>query len=73
MVLSSFLIAFAASALACVAVIATGHIHGRYTNDEVSSQPQKFHERAVPRVGGAALFVEVTSDRQYFAVASLAG
>jgi len=73
MVLSSFLIAFAASALACVAVIATGHIHGRYTNDEVSSQPQKFHERAVPRVGGAALFVGLAVGGAWFGVSGDGG
>ena len=66
MVFSSFLIAFTASALACVAVIATVRIHGRYTNDEVSSQPQKFHERAVPRVGGAALFVGLAVGGAWF-------
>lgn len=53
------LFALLIAALGCWAVIATQHIHGALTRDGVTGGPQKFAPRAVPRVGGVALFPAV--------------
>jgi UDP-GlcNAc:undecaprenyl-phosphate GlcNAc-1-phosphate transferase len=62
----SFLWAAAVSALACLLIILTAPLHGRYSLDHVSSGPQKVHARAVPRLGGVAVFVGLVAGT-YFA------
>jgi UDP-GlcNAc:undecaprenyl-phosphate GlcNAc-1-phosphate transferase len=51
------LVAAAFTALACLLVILTTPLHGRYSLDRVGSGPQKVHAKAVPRLGGVAIIV----------------
>jgi UDP-N-acetylmuramyl pentapeptide phosphotransferase/UDP-N-acetylglucosamine-1-phosphate transferase len=53
------LAAFAASALATLAVIASAHRHAHWSADHDLSGPQKMHVQAVPRVGGVGIFAGV--------------
>jgi UDP-N-acetylmuramyl pentapeptide phosphotransferase/UDP-N-acetylglucosamine-1-phosphate transferase len=41
--------------LLCWLLIASERWHGRFSHDHTDSGPQKFHEAAVPRIGGLAL------------------
>lgn len=47
--------AFACSAFAVFAVIASSHRHGHWSHDHDLDGPQKIHVRAVPRVGGVGI------------------
>jgi UDP-GlcNAc:undecaprenyl-phosphate/decaprenyl-phosphate GlcNAc-1-phosphate transferase len=49
------LISFAASATACFLIVHSGRWHLAWTADRPDGQPQKFHARPVPRIGGAGV------------------
>jgi len=49
------LVAFAASAMAMLAVVRSSHRHARWSADHDLSGPQKMHVTAVPRVGGLGI------------------
>ena len=50
-------VSFIGAALCCWVILATRSIHGKYSLDYDTKSVQKYHSVAVPRVGGAALFV----------------
>ena len=49
------LLGFGLSALASFLVLRYAHTHARFSGDHDMSGPQKFHAKAVPRVGGAGI------------------
>lgn len=51
-----YLLAFASSALGCLLILRSAHLHLRYTADHPGLQPQKFHTELTPRIGGLAIF-----------------
>ena len=55
--LEVFLFAFAVAAAASLFVIRSAHRHGHATGDHDFRGPQKFHARAVPRIGGIGIFI----------------
>ncbi len=55
------LLAFFASALATLFVVASSHRHRRWSADHDLSGPQKMHSIAVPRVGGIGLAVGIVA------------
>ena len=48
-------LAFAASAVLTLLVVRSAHAHSRFSADHDFSGPQKFHCRAVPRIGGLGI------------------
>jgi UDP-N-acetylmuramyl pentapeptide phosphotransferase/UDP-N-acetylglucosamine-1-phosphate transferase len=50
-----FLLAFAVSAVGTLLIIRSSRAHGRFSADADFGGPQKFHSRAVPRVGGISI------------------
>jgi UDP-N-acetylmuramyl pentapeptide phosphotransferase/UDP-N-acetylglucosamine-1-phosphate transferase len=52
-----FLLAFCASALGTLLIIRSSHSHARFSADADFGGPQKFHSRAVPRVGGIGIAI----------------
>jgi UDP-N-acetylmuramyl pentapeptide phosphotransferase/UDP-N-acetylglucosamine-1-phosphate transferase len=53
------IVAFACSALATLAVIASADWHAHWSADHDLSGPQKMHDVVVPRVGGAGIFAGI--------------
>lgn len=51
----TLMLAFAASALITLLVIASAHRHAHWTSDHDLSGPQKMHASVVPRIGGAGI------------------
>lgn len=49
------LLAFAASAMVTLLVIASAHRHSQWTSDHDLSGPQKMHANVVPRIGGLGI------------------
>ena len=68
MVLGSFFSAFLASLACCLVIIGTRRFHRVYTDDEVSNEPQKFHSRPVPRIGGIALLIGLIGGGAWFGI-----
>src|SRR6188768_1425780 len=52
-----FFLAFGVSALATLLIVRSSHTHARFSADHDFGGPQKFHVRAVPRVGGIGIAV----------------
>ncbi len=52
----SLLIAFVASLVTTLFVVRSAKAHGRFSLDNDTDGPQKFHARPVPRVGGLGIF-----------------
>jgi len=50
-------IAFSASLIATLLIIRFEYLHGHITGDHDFIAPQKFHKKAVPRVGGISIFL----------------
>lgn len=50
-----FLGAFLASFLSTALIICTQKIHGNFSSDHDFTSPQKFHTKAVPRIGGVGI------------------
>ena len=59
-VMNFLILAFLLSLVATLALIRYQHLHEKITSDHDLSGPQKFHTRAVPRVGGTGIFVSIT-------------
>ncbi|MBT8621891.1 MraY family glycosyltransferase [Polynucleobacter paneuropaeus] len=55
-----FLIAFAASLVATLLIIRYEHLHAHLSSDADLKGPQKFHTKAVPRIGGMGIFLGIT-------------
>ncbi len=55
------LLAFFASAISTLFVVASAHRHRRWSADDDLAGPQKMHVLAVPRVGGIGLGVGITA------------
>lgn len=53
------ILAFLLSLVATLILIRYQHLHEKITGDHNLSGPQKFHTQAVPRVGGASIFVSI--------------
>jgi UDP-GlcNAc:undecaprenyl-phosphate GlcNAc-1-phosphate transferase len=53
----TLMLALAASVLTCHVIVASAGWHMRYTADLPGVQPQKFHTRPVPRIGGLGLLL----------------
>ena len=49
------LIAFITSLIATLFIIRYEHLHGRFSNDNLLSGPQKVHATPVPRIGGLSI------------------
>jgi UDP-GlcNAc:undecaprenyl-phosphate GlcNAc-1-phosphate transferase len=49
--------AFLISLISCLLIIRYQHLHAHVTGDNKLSDPQKFHTRIVPRIGGMAIFL----------------
>ncbi len=49
--------AFLISLISCLLIIRYQHLHAHVTGDNKLSDPQKFHSRIVPRIGGVAIFL----------------
>lgn len=49
--------AFLVSLITCLLIIRYQHLHAHVTGDSKLSEPQKFHSRVVPRIGGIAIFL----------------
>ena len=52
-----FFLAFGVSALATLLIVRSSHTHARFSADHDFGGPQKFHVRAVPRVGGIGIAI----------------
>ncbi len=63
-----FLLAFFASGVATLFVVASAHRHGKWSSDHDRSGPQKMHATAVPRVGGIGVAVGFVSGALLLAV-----
>src|SRR4051812_35218055 len=50
-----FLLTFGVSALATLLIVRSSHSHARFSADNDFGGPQKFHSRAVPRIGGIGI------------------
>ena len=50
--MSLFVVSFLVSLVATLCVVRSSALHSRLTADHDFSGPQKFHDRAVPRIGG---------------------
>jgi UDP-N-acetylmuramyl pentapeptide phosphotransferase/UDP-N-acetylglucosamine-1-phosphate transferase len=50
-----FLLSFTAALLGTWLIVRSAHYHQRFSGDTDQSGPQKFHARAVPRVGGVGI------------------
>jgi len=57
----SLLVAFFVSFGVSILIIRTQNLHGRLSGDVNFDGPQKFHSRAVPRVGGIAIGLAIFS------------
>lgn len=53
------ILAFLLSMVTTLALIRYNHLHEKITSDHDLLGPQKFHTRAVPRVGGTGIFVSI--------------
>lgn len=49
--------AFFVSLISCLLIIRYQHLHTHLTGDSKLSEPQKFHNKVVPRIGGVAIFL----------------
>ncbi len=49
--------AFLVSLICCLTIIRFQHLHNHVTGDYKLSEPQKFHNIVVPRIGGVAIFL----------------
>lgn len=58
-VMNFLILAFLLSLVATLALIRYKHLHEKITSDHDLSGPQKFHTQAVPRIGGAGIFVSI--------------
>jgi len=50
-----FLLTFGVSALSTLLIVRSSHSHARFSADADFGGPQKFHSRAVPRIGGIGI------------------
>lgn len=57
--MSFFIVAFLASLSATLLVVRSAAFHSRLSADHDLSGPQKFHARAVPRVGGVGILLAI--------------
>lgn len=57
--MSALIISFLATFLSVFWIVRYNHLHARYTADSDLSGVQKFHTKAVPRIGGAGIFLGV--------------
>jgi len=57
----TFLMAFVASFLAVMLILRFAHLHQRYSADHDLQGVQKFHVKAVPRIGGLAIILGITA------------
>lgn len=62
------ILAFAASLCATLLVIRSARAHSHLSADHDFSGPQKFHARAVPRIGGVGIFVGLVTATAFLAV-----
>lgn len=53
--MASILIAFFTSLITTIIIIRTQSLHGKMSGDQDFDGPQKFHTKAVPRIGGLAI------------------
>ncbi len=53
------ILAFLVSLIASLALIRYQHLHDNISCDQDLSGPQKFHEQAVPRIGGVGIFLSI--------------
>ncbi len=54
--MNAIITAFLVSLISCLLIIRYQHLHTHLTGDSTLSEPQKFHSRVVPRIGGIAIF-----------------
>ena len=54
-----FLLSFTAAFLGTLLIVGSARLHGRFSGDHDRSGPQKFHARAVPRIGGLGIMCGV--------------
>ena len=54
-----FIVAFVASLCMTLAVLRSSSLHSKLSHDHDLAGPQKFHSRAVPRIGGLGLIVAI--------------
>jgi UDP-N-acetylmuramyl pentapeptide phosphotransferase/UDP-N-acetylglucosamine-1-phosphate transferase len=66
-----FILSFLTSLLATLAVIRSSGFHSRLTADHDLSGPQKFHARAVPRIGGIGVVIAIGVAGIFATVASI--
>ena len=73
--MSLFIVSFLASLLVTLSVVRSSAFHARLSADHDLSGPQKFHARAVPRIGGFGVIVAigVAGVFAYFANADVGG
>ncbi|HEY1090373.1 MAG TPA: glycosyltransferase [Burkholderiaceae bacterium] len=55
--LDIFISSFGVALIATLFLVRSSHLHGGLTSDHDFSGPQKFHSRAVPRIGGLGIFI----------------
>lgn len=56
-----FMLAFAVSVVSTLLIVRSSHAHGHFSADHDLSGPQKFHTRAVPRVGGIGIVLGLSA------------
>ena len=56
-----FMLAFAVSVVSTLLIVRSSHAHERFSADHDLSGPQKFHTRAVPRVGGIGIVLGLSA------------
>jgi UDP-N-acetylmuramyl pentapeptide phosphotransferase/UDP-N-acetylglucosamine-1-phosphate transferase len=59
--MSGLLIAFITSFICTLLIVRYQHLHGHFTHDDNLSSPQKFHLKAVPRIGGISIFLGLSA------------
>lgn len=57
----TFLIAFLTSFLVALLILRFAHLHQQYSADHDLDGVQKFHAKAVPRIGGVAIFLGISA------------
>ena len=69
--MSLFILSFLISLLATLAVVRSSALHSRLSADHDLSGPQKFHARAVPRIGGVGVIFAIGTAGTFASLSNL--
>ena len=69
--MSLFILAFLVSLLATLGVVRSSALHSRLSADHDLSGPQKFHTRAVPRIGGVGVIFAISVSGTFASLANM--